>query len=52
VFAAFTGPPPRTAVLWAGVLRAGPHAVLSYEFAAEVHGLADAPAAVIHVAIP
>jgi hypothetical protein len=44
VYATFSGEPPRTAVLWAAVLRAGPGAVLSHQTAAELYGLADAPA--------
>jgi hypothetical protein len=37
VYAAFTGPPGRDAVLWAAVLRAGPGAVLSHQSAAELY---------------
>lgn len=51
VYAAFTGPPPRTAVLWGAVLRAGPGAVLSHHTAAELDKLADQPAGVVHVTI-
>jgi len=51
LYAAFTGPAPRPAILWAAVLRAGPDAVLSHLTAAELYGLAD-PAKVIHVSIP
>jgi hypothetical protein len=51
VYSAFTGRAPRDAVLWAAVLRAGPGAVLSYQSAAELYGIAD-PARVIHVTIP
>jgi hypothetical protein len=52
VYAAFTGPPPRTAWLWAAVLRAGPGAVLSHLTAAELHGLLDPPAEAIFVTVP
>src|SRR5215831_6957588 len=52
VYAAFTGPPPRKAWLWAAVLRAGPGAVLSHLTAAELHGLLDLPAEVIFVTVP
>ena len=52
VYAAFTGPPPRTAWLWAAVLRAGPGAVLSHLTAAELHGLLDTPAELIFVTVP
>jgi len=52
VYAAFTGPPPRRAWLWAAVLRAGPGAVLSHLTAAELHGLLDTPAEAIFVTVP
>ncbi len=52
VFATFTGPPPRAAVLWAALLRAGRGAVLSHETAAELQGLTDGPAAAIHLIVP
>src|SRR5690349_9127238 len=52
VYAAFTGPPPRTAWLWAAVLRAGPGAVLSHLTAAELHGLLEPPAEAIFVTVP
>lgn len=51
VYAAFTGQPSRTAVLWGAVLRAGPGAVLSHRTAAELDLLAD-PGGAIHVTIP
>jgi hypothetical protein len=51
VYAAFTGQPPRSAVLWAAVLRAGPRAILSHETAAELDGLIDKPSKVIHVTV-
>jgi hypothetical protein len=51
VYAAFTGDPPRRCLLWAGVLRAGPGAVLSHYSAAELDGLTDRPSRVIHVTI-
>jgi len=52
VYATFTGDPPRVALLWAAVLRAGPQAILSHETAAELDGLLDEPTAPIHVSIP
>jgi hypothetical protein len=52
VYASFTGEPPRDAVLWATVLRAGPQAILSHETAAEVDGLLDKPSKLLHVTIP
>jgi hypothetical protein len=52
VYATFSGELPRVAQLWAAVLAAGPGAMLSYESAAEVAGLADKPARVIHVTVP
>jgi very-short-patch-repair endonuclease len=51
-YAAFTGEPSREGTLWAAVLRVGPGAVLSYETAAEIHGLIDKPSAQIHVSVP
>jgi hypothetical protein len=51
VYAAFTGEPGRTALLWAAVLRAGSGA-LSHQTAAELFGIADAPARLIHVTVP
>lgn len=52
VYAAFTGPLGRRALLWAAVLRAGPDAILSHETAAEVYGLADDPGRLVHVTVP
>ena len=52
VYASFTGEPPRDAVLWAAVLRAGPLAILSHETAAEVDGLLDKRSKLLHVTIP
>jgi len=52
VYTTFSGEPPRTAVLWAAVLRAGPRSVLSHQTAAELHGLTDAPAPLIHLTVP
>ncbi len=52
VYATFTGDPPREALLWAAVLRAGPGAILSHETAGELDGLLDKPIAVIHVTVP
>jgi hypothetical protein len=52
VYAAFTGELTREARLWAAVLRAGEGAVLSYETAAEVQGLADKRSSRIHVTVP
>ena len=51
VYATFTGKPPREGRLWAAVLCVGPGAVLSYETAAEVHGLTDNPSARIHISV-
>lgn len=51
VYATFTGPPPRPAVLWAALLRAGPGAVLSHYTAAELDHLTDEASAVIHVTV-
>jgi very-short-patch-repair endonuclease len=52
VYATFTGALSREAKLWARVLCAGPGAALSYETAAELHGLLDKPAAKIHISVP
>jgi len=52
VYAAFTGEPPRHAILWAAVLRAGPQAILSHETAAELDGLLDQRSRLLHVTIP
>jgi hypothetical protein len=52
VYAAFTGEVTRQATLWAAVRRAGSGAVLSYESAAEVQGLADRPSSKIHITVP
>ncbi len=52
VYAVFSGPPPRAAWLWAAVLRAGDGAVLSYQTAAELHGLIESPAETIYVTVP
>lgn len=52
VYAAFTGEPTRVALRWAALLRAGPHAVLSHETAAEVDRLTDISATMFHVTVP
>jgi hypothetical protein len=52
VYAAFTGLPSRSVFLWAAVLRFGPAALLSHETAAELDGLLDKPAKLIHVTVP
>jgi hypothetical protein len=52
VYAVFTGPPGRPAVLWAAVLRAGRGAMLSYHTAAELTGLADRQSSALHVTLP
>jgi hypothetical protein len=52
VFATFSGPVPRAALLWGAVLRAGENAVLSHHTAAEVWKLSDEPSASIHVSVP
>ena len=52
VYATFTGEPPRLAFLWAAKLRAGPHAILSHETAAELDGLISGRSRLIHVTVP
>ncbi|MEV5704579.1 type IV toxin-antitoxin system AbiEi family antitoxin domain-containing protein [Actinoallomurus sp. NPDC052274] len=51
VYAAFSGPLSREAVLWAVVLRAGPGATLSHRTAAELEGLVDDVRGPIHVTV-
>ena len=52
VYATFTGPPSREAVLWAVLLRAGPVAALSHRTAAEPDNLIGGPSRVVHVTVP
>lgn len=52
VFATFSGPVPRAALLWGAVLRAGDDAVLSHHTAAEVWNLTDQSSSPIHVSVP
>lgn len=52
VYATFSGPVGRNAVLWAAVLYCGPEARLSHETAAELHGLIDERFPLIRVTIP
>ena len=52
VYAVFTGPPPREAVLSAAVLCAGRAAILSHQTAAELFGLTDGPSTLIHLTVP
>lgn len=52
VYATFSGPLPRQAMLWAAVLHTGPGAVLSHETAAEFQRLLDKPSRLIHLTVP
>jgi very-short-patch-repair endonuclease len=52
VYATFSGPLPRRSRLWAATLRAGPAAMLSHDSAAELVGLCDRPAGLVHVTVP
>jgi hypothetical protein len=52
VFATFSGPVPRDALIWGAVLRAGDRAVLSHHTAAELWKLFDEPLEPIHVSVP
>jgi hypothetical protein len=52
VYATFTGETSREAKLWAAVKRAGAGAMLSYETAAELHGLIDKASTTIHITVP
>jgi hypothetical protein len=51
-YATFTGDLSREARLWAVVLSTGPGSALSYQTAAELHGLIDRPVGPIHVSVP
>jgi hypothetical protein len=51
VYATFSGPLPRRALLWAVALRAGPGAVLSHRTAGELNGLVDEATTPVHVTI-
>jgi hypothetical protein len=52
VYGAFNGTASRPAELWSALLRAGAHAVLSHETAAEVYGLTDGRSRLIHLTVP
>jgi hypothetical protein len=52
VYALFSGPPGREAMLWAAVLRAGRGAMLSHQTAAELAHLSDRPSGPLHVTVP
>jgi hypothetical protein len=52
VYAAFTGPPGRQAILWAAALRCGQRAALGHYSAAELDGFADSARDAVHVTIP
>jgi hypothetical protein len=52
VYAAFTGKPPRDALLWAAVLRAGPQAILSHQTSAGLYGILEDRSRLIHVTVP
>ncbi len=51
-YATFSGPAPRNAMYAAALLYAGTDAVLSHLSAAELAGLVDQPAPLVHVTIP
>ncbi|HWG61140.1 MAG TPA: type IV toxin-antitoxin system AbiEi family antitoxin domain-containing protein, partial [Streptosporangiaceae bacterium] len=51
VYAVFTGPPTRDAILWAAVLRGGRGAVLSHQSAAEAEGLIPASKGPVHISM-
>ena len=52
VYATFTGPPPRSALIMAALLYAGPAALLSHRTAAEEWGMLDPTDGPIHVTVP
>src|SRR5216684_4092498 len=52
VYTTFSGDPPRLALIWAGLLAAGPSAAISHQTAAELYQLGRRPARSIHVTVP
>ncbi len=52
VYAIFSGPPARTAQMWAAVLKAGNGAMLSHRTAAEADGMIPQPSGAIHLTVP
>ncbi len=52
VYLTFSGPIPRTARLWAAIVRTGDDAVLSHHTAAEAWQLSDRVTSLIHVSVP
>jgi hypothetical protein len=52
VFATFSGPLPRIALIWAAILFAGPDAVACDRTAAELIGLVEPACGPVHVAVP
>jgi hypothetical protein len=52
VYATFSGPVPRGAMLWGAILRAGDGAVLSHHTAAETWKLSDRVSSSFHVSVP
>ncbi len=52
VYATFSGEPSRNALLWAALISVGHGAVLSHETAAELQGLTDKRADLIHITVP
>jgi predicted transcriptional regulator of viral defense system len=52
VYATYSGPIPRAAMLWGAILRVGDSAVLSHHTAAETWKLSDRALSSIHVSVP
>ena len=52
VYATFSGEPPRLALIWAGLLAAGPGATVSHQTAAELYHLGQRRVRAIHVTVP
>src|SRR6266536_1786465 len=52
VYATFSGDPPRLALIWAGLLAAGPGATVSHQTAAELYHLGQRRVRAIHVTVP
>ncbi|HEX9356803.1 MAG TPA: type IV toxin-antitoxin system AbiEi family antitoxin domain-containing protein [Streptosporangiaceae bacterium] len=52
VYTTFSGELPRVALIWAGLLAAGPGAAISHQTAAELYQFGRRPARAIHVTVP
>src|SRR5258708_33865240 len=52
VYTTFSGEPPRLALIWAGLLAAGPGAAISHQTAAELYQFGRRSPRSIHVTVP